>query len=175
MPGDFRLGPWLLEPSRNSITRDGKTIRLEPRVVEVVSYLAQHPGETVSKEQLIQAVWGGTFVTDDVLTRSISELRKALDDDPTEPRVIETIPKRGYRLLLKVEHLGHEDVPTSGPASVRFWLLAGALLLGGLITALALGPAKLGSWIVGRQSIPAISSIAVLPLENLSGDPEQEY
>jgi DNA-binding winged helix-turn-helix (wHTH) protein len=65
--------------------------------------LAEHANETVSKEELIRTVWGDAFVTDDVLTRCISELRKALDDDSKQPRVIETIPKRGYRILLEVE------------------------------------------------------------------------
>ena len=72
-------------------------------MVEVLVCLAESPGETVSKEQLIRRVWGDTFVTDDVLIRSISELRKALEDNPKAPRVIETIPRKGYRLLEKVE------------------------------------------------------------------------
>ena len=103
MSDEFRLGPWLVQPSQNTISIHGNTTRLEPKMVEVLVCLAENPGETVSKEQLIRKVWGDTFVTDDVLIRSISELRKALEDDPKAPRVIETIPKKGYRLLEKVE------------------------------------------------------------------------
>src|SRR5215469_11135171 len=95
----FRIGCWAIHPSQNAISCNGQTSRLEPKVVDVLVCLAEHSGETVSKEQLIRAVWGETFVSDDVLTRCISELRKALEDDPKEPHVIETIPKRGYRLL----------------------------------------------------------------------------
>src|SRR5215469_16542149 len=126
MPGDFRLGAWWVRPSQNTIQCDGKTIRLEPKMVEVLVCLAEHPGETVAKEKLIGAVWGDTFVTDDVLTRCISELRKALDDDPKEPRVIETIPKRGYRLLAKIGRA--EPARRFGQRSWR-WLVAGAAVL----------------------------------------------
>ena len=130
MPGDFRLGSWLVQPSLNTISRNGRTIRLEPKVIEVVSCLAQHPGETVPKEQLIRAVWGETFVTDDVLTRSISELRRAMEDDPREPQFIETIPKKGYRLIANVERLGGMQTRSRGDRKLLvIAALAGALLL----------------------------------------------
>jgi len=74
-------------------------VRLEPKIVEVLLCLAQHHGETVSKEQLFQAVWPNTVVTEDVLKRCIAELRRAFDDDARNPRFIETILKRGYRLV----------------------------------------------------------------------------
>ena len=76
MSTEFRLGAWLVQPSQNTITGNGKSTRLEPKMVEVLVCLAERQGETVSKEQLIQRVWGDTFVTDDVLTRCISELRR---------------------------------------------------------------------------------------------------
>jgi DNA-binding winged helix-turn-helix (wHTH) protein/Tol biopolymer transport system component len=103
MPDDFRIGSWLVEPSLNSVTCDGKVHRLEPKMMEVLVYLAQNQRVVVSKEQLMRVVWPDTFVTDDVLIRCISELRRALEDDPKEPSLIETIPKRGYRLLQSVE------------------------------------------------------------------------
>jgi TolB-like protein/Tfp pilus assembly protein PilF len=70
--------------------------------MEVLLCLARHAGETVVKETLFQAVWPDTFVTDDVLTHAILELRRAFDDDARKPRIIETIPKRGYRLVAPV-------------------------------------------------------------------------
>jgi TolB-like protein len=70
--------------------------------MEVLLCLAQHPGETLSKEQLFQAVWPNITVTEDVLKRCIAELRRAFDDDAREPRIIETISKRGYRLVAPV-------------------------------------------------------------------------
>jgi DNA-binding winged helix-turn-helix (wHTH) protein/Flp pilus assembly protein TadD len=103
---DFRLGPWVVRPSLNSVALNGKAARVEPKAMEVLLCLAKHAGDVVSKEQLIGMVWADTFVGDDALTRCISELRKAFDDDPRAPRIIETIPKRGYRLLERVEPVG---------------------------------------------------------------------
>jgi DNA-binding winged helix-turn-helix (wHTH) protein/WD40 repeat protein len=105
MNGEFRMGPWLVQPSLNLISLNGATVRLEPKVMEVLVCLAKHAGEPVPREELIQTVWPGTFVTDDVLKRCISELRRVFEDDAREPRVIETIPKRGYRLLAAVEEV----------------------------------------------------------------------
>lgn len=104
MDGDFRMGPWLVQASLNTITNDGGgTIHLEPKVMEVLVCLAAHPGELLSKEKLLETVWAGTFVTEDVLKRSISELRRVFKDDAREPQIIQTIPKRGYRLVAHVD------------------------------------------------------------------------
>src|SRR6266849_2675649 len=116
MEQDFRLGSWVVRPSLNSIALDGAITRLEPKVMEVLVCLVEHAGGVVSKEQLIGAVWPDTFVSDDALTRCISELRKALDDDPKAPRMIETIPKRGYRVLESVELLDAKSPSWVGPA-----------------------------------------------------------
>jgi DNA-binding winged helix-turn-helix (wHTH) protein/tetratricopeptide (TPR) repeat protein len=101
--GDFQVGRWLVQPKLNTISCDGKTTHVEPKAMQVLAYLAGHTGDVMPKERIIQAVWADTFVTDDVLTRSISELRKAFDDDPHEPRFIQTIPKGGYRLIAPVK------------------------------------------------------------------------
>jgi len=98
----LRIGSWVVAPSLNSISSGGRTVRLEPKVMGVLVCLAKHPGETLSKEQLFQAVWPNIVVTEDVLKRCIAELRRAFDDDAREPRIIETISKRGYRLVAPV-------------------------------------------------------------------------
>jgi DNA-binding winged helix-turn-helix (wHTH) protein len=95
---EFHLGRWAVSPSLNRLEADGTAVHLEPKVMQVLVRLSQQPGQVVSREQLLTGVWGDTFVTDDVLKRSISELRKALGDDAREPVYIETIPKGGYRL-----------------------------------------------------------------------------
>src|SRR5215831_15057617 len=96
----FQLGPWLVEASLNRARQNGKVVQLEPKIMQVLVRLAETPGEVVKKEDLIRSVWPDTFVTDDVLTRSISELRRAFGDDPRDPHYIETIPRSGYRLLV---------------------------------------------------------------------------
>ena len=91
-----------VEPSLNSVTGPAGTIRLEPKVMQVLVLLAAHAGQVVAKERLIQTVWPDAFVTDDVLTRAISELRRVFGDDAKESRFIQTIPKSGYRLIARV-------------------------------------------------------------------------
>ena len=159
---DFRLGPWLVQPSLNSISRNGSKLRLEPKAMEVLVCLAQHGGSVVSKERLIGEVWPDTFVGDDVLIRCISELRRALEDDPKAPRVIETIPKRGYRLLEKVE-----PIKRWPPPDLRYWAFIGAAILVGVLASIY--------WFVhGSIQPPSPPSLVVLPFKNSSGDPTQD-
>jgi adenylate cyclase len=107
LDGDFRIGEWLVSPALNQISRNGSNARVEPKSMQVLVYLAEHPG-VVSKDQLISAVWPDVFVSDDVLPGSISALRKAFDDSARRPRIIETIHKSGYRLLLPAEPVSRD-------------------------------------------------------------------
>jgi eukaryotic-like serine/threonine-protein kinase len=99
---EFRVEQWLVRPGLNLVSQNGTAVHLEPKVMQVLVCLAQHAGEPVNREELIQTVWPGTFVTDDALKRCISELRRVFEDDAREPRIIETISKRGYRLVASV-------------------------------------------------------------------------
>lgn len=98
----FHVGEWLVEPTLNTLSKPDSTVRLEPKVMQVLVCLAEHPGKVISKDRLLQSVWPATFVTEDVLTRAVSELRHALGDDPRRARFIQTIPKGGYRLVASV-------------------------------------------------------------------------
>jgi DNA-binding winged helix-turn-helix (wHTH) protein len=100
--GDFRIDDWLIQPQINSVEKEGKTWHLEPKVMQVLVHLASHPNEVLSKDRLLEAVWHNTFVGDDVLVRCISEIRYVFGDDPKSSRVIQTIPKGGYRLIAPV-------------------------------------------------------------------------
>lgn len=95
MHGDFRIGAWLIQPQLHTIARDAQVTHVEPKAMQVLVYLAEHADQVVPKERLISAVWTDTFVTDDVLIRCISELRKAFDEDAKDPKVIGTIPRGG--------------------------------------------------------------------------------
>jgi Tol biopolymer transport system component len=99
VPAKYQIGDWQVEPELNTISRDGQTVHLEPKAMRVLLALIEGQGEVVNKERLFALVWPDTFVTDDVLTRAISDIRRSLEDDPKHPRFIETIPKSGYRLL----------------------------------------------------------------------------
>ncbi|WP_022971613.1 winged helix-turn-helix domain-containing protein, partial [Xanthomonas maliensis] len=95
----FRLGEWLVEPERLALHDQRQTVLLEPRMMEVLIALAERAGEVVSAEQLLIEVWQGSFYGDNPVHKTIAQLRRRLGDDSRQPRYIETIRKRGYRLL----------------------------------------------------------------------------
>jgi DNA-binding winged helix-turn-helix (wHTH) protein len=90
---------------RNRMVRAGAETEIEPKVGDVLRYLAERPLQVVSRESLIDAVWKGASVSDDVLSRCATVIRRLFDDDARAPRVLETITKRGYRLIAQVRPL----------------------------------------------------------------------
>ena len=93
----------MVDPSLNRITTRTGTVQVEPKIMQVLLALAERPNVVVTRDELMERVWAEVFVTDDVLNRAIRELRRVFDDNSSEPRVIETIRKRGYRLLATPE------------------------------------------------------------------------
>ena len=177
---DFYIDSWLVQPLQHRISKEGKALRVEPKIMDVLVRLSEIPGETVTREDLLESVWEGTIVSDDVLTRSVSELRKIFNDNPRQPRIIETIPKIGYRLIPTpvVDHRGDsvpEHIPSlevspaiaypEKPARTQqpgwLWGAAGAslvVLIGLLI-----------SWRAGLFSKPSVQSFAAIPLTTYPG------
>ncbi len=102
MSRPFQVGEWRVEPDLNRISRAGVAVPVEPKVIQVLECLADSPGEVLSKETILRAVWPDTFVSDGILTYSIAELRKAFGDDARNPRFIQTISRKGYRLIAPV-------------------------------------------------------------------------
>lgn len=100
--GDFQVGEWRVAPRGNRLVGPGGEERVEPKVMQVLECLAETPGRTVTKEVFMERVWAGTVVSDDVLARCISELRKVFGDNPRRPDYIETVRKSGYRLIAPV-------------------------------------------------------------------------
>jgi DNA-binding winged helix-turn-helix (wHTH) protein len=98
-PSDFRLGDWLVQPALNRLSGASGDVQLEPRAMELLVYLAENAGDVVTRQQLIDEVWRQEFVGDAAISVTVAKLRRALGDDASEPRYIETISKRGYRLL----------------------------------------------------------------------------
>jgi DNA-binding winged helix-turn-helix (wHTH) protein/tetratricopeptide (TPR) repeat protein len=108
---DFRVGDWLVEPSLSRLSRNGTALRLRPQLIDLLVVLAEHAGRTVSKETILTRVWQGQHVAESGMTRCIAEIRQALGDDAHEPTLLQTIPKRGYRLVAPVVYVGSEDGP----------------------------------------------------------------
>ncbi len=104
----FYVGSWFVEPEANRITGNGRSVRVEPKVMQVLQCLAARPGETLTRNELLESAWAETFIEENALSRAVSLLRKVFDDDPRNPAVIVTIPKTGYRLIAPVarEHRG---------------------------------------------------------------------
>jgi DNA-binding winged helix-turn-helix (wHTH) protein/tetratricopeptide (TPR) repeat protein len=102
---DFRIGGWLVEPSLDRLSRDGTVVRLRPQLTNLLVVLAEHAGQTVPKDTILAEVWEGQHVAESGMTRCIAEIRQALGDDAHEPTIVQTIPKRGYRLVAPVEFL----------------------------------------------------------------------
>jgi TolB-like protein/DNA-binding winged helix-turn-helix (wHTH) protein len=165
-----KIGDWTVRPSANLLERDGASLRIEPRAMDVLMVLASHAGQVVSVDELLAAVWRGVVVTDSSVYLAINQLRHALDA-PNGASHIETIPKRGYRLTRPVEPVAQaEPAPAAPPrrSTTARWVAAAAL--GALVAA---GAALLLRG--GRPAGPEPRAVAVLPFATLSSDPEQEY
>ena len=150
----FRIGEWDVEPDSGLLRGVSGTVRLDPRVMGVLRALSTRAGAVVSKQQLLDDVWSGASVTDDTVTVAIYELRKALGDDAKAPRYVETIPRRGYRLL-------EEPVapPRKTTRAVVVVALAAALLWFGL----------------RPSSEPAAPLVAVVPFELHASTGDDDY
>lgn len=97
--GTIRIGPWTLDPATGELSQGATRRRLEPKTADLLVLMARAPSRVFSKEEIFAEIWPGVTVAEDTLARAVSKLRKALDDDPKAPRFIETIPKRGYRMI----------------------------------------------------------------------------
>jgi len=102
-PDGARIGAWRVTPSAGRLTRGGEERAIEPKVMDLLVLLAARPGQVVAHEEILNTLWPDTIVGDDTLARCVSKLRKAFDDDAKTPAYVETIAKRGYRLIADVE------------------------------------------------------------------------
>jgi len=99
---EFQAGRWLVQPNACRILSGGEELRLRPKMTDLLVVLAEHAGEVLSKETILDSVWGTQYVSESSLTREVAELRRILGDSRGKPQYIETIPKRGYRFIATV-------------------------------------------------------------------------
>ena len=174
MAGDFKVGDWLVSPALNQISGAGRSVRVEPKAMQVLVHLAENPG-VVNREQLIAAVWPDVFVSDDVLPGCVSALRKAFNDNARHPQIIGTIHKGGYRLLLPIEWTnGHQAAKSMQPPPVPLESVT-RFSRHSAITALSLLLVFCLAFIAWISSRPRYDSIAVLPFVNAANDPDSAY
>lgn len=193
----YEFGPFQVDIAEHSLLRDGKPVSLTPKVFDLLRVLVQNNGRLVEKDELLKEVWPDSFVEEGNLNRNVSILRKVLGEDASGGPYIETIPKRGYRFVANVKIVGNgfgtidaevggqdslasepvlrteskTNVPSRRAPTGRRWLI-----LGGLVALLfGIGAYALMHWRVNNSLRPEIKSLAVLPLQNLSGDPAQDY
>jgi TolB-like protein/DNA-binding winged helix-turn-helix (wHTH) protein/Flp pilus assembly protein TadD len=164
----FRMGEWLVDPSTDRVQRDGHTRSLQPKFMQLLTFLAEHKGEVVSRERIFDQVWEKHYVADGTLRHAIAVLRQTLGDDAHNPRYIETISTKGYRLIADVRELSSAEIETrrereratTARARLR-WLIVGgaaAVAVVGLSLGLRHRPA-------GPQ--PARAQVAILPFESV--------
>lgn len=188
----MRAAPLALDLADQSAQIDGRPIELGPKVFALLKALMEAPQRVVTKEELIETVWDGRFVSDAVLTTAIKELRRALGDDAKEPAYIATVHGRGYRFLKPVEIQADaadapmEYTPVAEKAygavapekSKRFaWLPQSAAVIAVLlIVVVGLAAPLLGKGTLGVATVaPKVASVAVLPFEDLSPGQDQAY
>ncbi len=163
---NYYLGEWLVEPALRRITKDGQMRKLEPQLMDVLQLLVRNREQVVSKEELNDTIWADVFITENVITRSISSLRKLLDDDPATPSYIETISKTGYRIIADV----HEVVAPKVDNSVTIKLpLRPVFLVFAVIIFVVLG-----AFALRNAFLPSTSNNAFNPLA-ISNSATSEY
>src|SRR5215831_9962915 len=170
MSSDFyEFGPFRLDPKEHTLLRDGRPIPLRPKVFDILLVLIENRGHLVDKEQLMNSVWTEQFVEEGNINKNISMLRQALGEGDNGQQFIETVPKRGYRFIAEVRKVNDDEAAASQSAPEetqrfkRHWIP--------VLVVLALVIAAVGFVVIRERRVsrtPTITSIVVLPLENLS-------
>jgi TolB-like protein/DNA-binding winged helix-turn-helix (wHTH) protein/Flp pilus assembly protein TadD len=196
MARQFQFGEFTLDESRYKLQRGDRLLRLQKRPMDLLLLLVERRGELVSRDEIAEHLWGkDVFLdVDHSINTAIRKVRQALRDDPEKPRYVETVVGKGYRFAAPVickngdasPRVELETFPSpvqaaSEPAvpceerqqvSSRVWIVIGAtVFLAVLAVAVVLYPGRSAK----PTDQPPIKSLAVLPLKNLSGDPNQEY
>ena len=173
----YRFDDFVVDPEAWRLSREGQEIHLKPVVLKLLIYLITNRGRLVSRQELMDTVWGDTVISESALTKAAARLRKALGDDSATHRYLETVHSRGYRFVADVVETESANQPGSpsaktGAATARRAMLAGAAAIVALIILAVF-------WLRGppheTPQEEVVRSLAVLPLHNLTDDPEQGY
>ena len=179
----FTLGDWLVDAPGNRLLRGGEVRPLRHKAMALLVLLARHPGETVTREHIVQAVWDGNrFVAPKAINTAVWTIRQALGDDPEQPRYLQTIAKKGYRLIAPVQPVAVAGaaVPPPAPAPVAVQQPARPArprrVVATAAVAAALAAAAAGwAWWNGQGAPPAPSVPPARVVSPLTHNPGHEY
>jgi len=146
----YLFGDYALDPDRRELTRQAEAVAIGPKVFDLLLYLVQNRERVVSKDDLLETVWSGRIVSESTLTSHINAVRKAIGDNGVEQRLVRTITRKGFRFVGEVKEASDRLAPSGASAAKSDEAVAPMIL-------------------------PDSPSIAALPFQNWSGDPEQEY
>jgi DNA-binding winged helix-turn-helix (wHTH) protein len=168
----LRIGDWQVDPAAGQIARAGKVLRLEARTLRLLLDLAEHAGEVVSIDELLDRVWAGVTVTPDSVYQAVAALRRLLGDDPRRPRYIATVPRLGYRLVARVGPWTDEAPPAASADPSRRALLG----VGALAVAAVAGLAIYGQMAGARRPPPPrpATSVGVLTFLDMTDRMDSE-
>jgi transcriptional activator of cad operon len=182
----LRIGDWCVNPASGQISREGETARVEARTMRLLLCLAEHAGEVVSIDDLLNQVWSDVTVTQDSVYQAVASLRRLLGDDPKQPTYIATVPRLGYRMVAtvapwvdqRVDQRPDHSMALTKPGRAGFKLAAGAVLGLALVVLVAVQfRSKVASNDHSTSSAIALqpqNSIAVLPFLDLTEGMKQE-
>ena len=182
----FEVAGSPVDPAGLRVTIGGSEIRLEAKAMQVLIYLAERAGRVVSRAELEEHIWPGRIVTEDSVVKAIAKLRRVFHDNAREPRIIETLPKSGYRLIAQVSRANEGDRRTTVSSDIkgRSALRQRGPVLKWIAGAGVMALLLLGFWgVFDRNSqdhtssppVPERPSVAVIPFSNLGRAPDDDY
>ena len=174
-PSILKFGPFELDRRNFELRRDGQAVKLDRTPLELLFFLVENAGVLVTREEAVEHVWGeGVFIEAETsLYTAVRKIRRALADDTGDPKFIQTVSGKGYRFIAKVEEADPptpspvSDAPASARGRSQSWVLWISVACVVIVALLA--------WFGLRSAQPSRAMLIVLPLENLSGDPQQDY
>jgi len=185
-PGSFRVGEWTVEPALNAVRREGAVVHLEPKVMDLLVFLARHAGQVVSREALFDAVWPSVVVTDDTLTQAVIKLRRAFGERARNAAYLQTVPKKGYRLIAAVTMEGESVSPSGRSENLRSGgsgrpgqvvIAFSSILLAVVLLWIFIEPERLAERSTPKMAVSGVGgerpTVSVLPFVAM-GDPDDE-
>jgi len=181
-PRRLSFGAFEADLHSGELLKYGNRVRLQAKPFQLLVMLLEHPGELVTREEICSRLWtADTFVDfDRSLGTALNKIREVLNDSAAEPRFVETLPRRGYRFIASVSVVKSDPEPESpaenlakAPTRSRFFNYAVGISV--LLLSVSIGAVSSRWWLPKLSGPPPVRSIAVLPLLNLSNDPEQQF